>query len=172
MYRRFLLVTIVSLFVVLLTSCDGDDIEDNVIIDLHKKEGLIKLSTNGEELVFPEITEFPFVKYAENGIDYDTVGFAYTAYLDESRSIIGSLKIIILHDKLELYYVDYVQPMSEVAGLSYCRWNEDRDNINPLEYAIKEQNGKVEGSFKGNLYSGGSSSNVFPVDNCTFYIYK
>ncbi|MFV0417215.1 MAG: hypothetical protein ACK5KT_00595 [Dysgonomonas sp.] len=168
------LVAIISFCSILLMSCNEDESE-NEIKDPHKKEGIIKLYMNNEEILFPEIVEYPFVKNSTNKPGLDTIGFSYTGYLNKSHSIIGSIQIIILHNNMELNYVEYRYPISNIAAVGYSRWSDDIDSMNPLQYDIKEEVNNIKGFFKGNLYSGASfqeQPEYLAIDSCSFYINK
>jgi len=157
-----------------LISCDKEDIKED-IVDSHKREGVIKLYTNGSELVFSEITEYPFVKISSGVAGYDTIGVAYTGYVDKSYSIIGSIEIIILHNNLELYYVDYRYPTSENVATSFRTTIDNPDDTYPLEYNIKEQKDVITGRFNAVLYSGIidiDGPETIVIDSCFFSIKK
>jgi len=156
-----------------LASCNKDNTE-NEIVDPHKREGVIKLYTNGEEIVFPEIRAYEFLEYSKNGLSYDTLGMAYTGYIDKSHSIINSVQLLI-YDDLSLYKVDYIYPESHNVGSSFSRLNEDFDNTNMLSYHIDGQEDVIKGNFKGYLYQGGTYNTVMEpivIDSCYFYFHK
>lgn len=167
---------VLALFVLSFVSCSKDDNDPEVLtIDPHQREGIINLYASGEKLVFPEVVEYPFVKISETGSGYDTIGFAYTGYIDKSRSSIGSVHVIILYDNLELESIEYRYPLGDNVAVSYTRSSRDFNTVaDPFLSKIEERDDFIIGSLKGNLYIGGANfgKEPFVIDSCFFDIRK
>lgn len=168
--KKILHLAITSFFIV-LTSCDNDVIHESEVINPHLRAGSIRLYTKNENITFSKIFEYPYVKFSQQKMDYDTIGFSYTGYPDKSQSILGSIQITILNN-MKLSYVEYRYPMDAYA-FTYARWDDDdnANHANPLEYKIRERDDSITGQFKGNLYIGGNlEKEPFVIDSCLFSV--
>lgn len=166
--QRLMFVAIISCFLISMTSCDGDDnINEDGTDKVHpyKKEGVIRLYSDGEEFIFTNIIGTAFVKTSSSGIGYDTIGRAYTGY-PTPYSIIGSMQFIVLNDSLKLYSVSYNYPIGNVAAHQISNRKDE-----PLGYRINEYDDTIKGYFSGRLHFGFDQEPMI-VDSCFFSIQK